>query len=172
MRENAPANTNHRRSNAGGIPKRHYVSQVRLDAPYTRWGVVGTFKASSVQLMWGPARSVGRIGWPSRTAGNGSGRYSCAVAACARSSGRSLGAGLLSPEGGCRAWHSFAVRGLLDPVTAPGCALGGRTGSDPGGAAEAVPHKRLAMLVRGASHPAARVFRSLAGPVAACWRRR
>lgn len=31
-----------------------------LDAPDTRWGVVGTFKASSVQLMWGPARSVGR----------------------------------------------------------------------------------------------------------------
>lgn len=35
-----------------------------------------------------------------------------------------LGAGLLSHEGGCRAWHSFAVRGLLDPVKAPGCTLG------------------------------------------------
>lgn len=103
-------------------------------------------------------------------ADNGSGRYSCAVAACACSSGHTLGAGLLSPEGGCRAWHSFAVRGLLDPVTAPGCTLGKRTGSDPGGAAKAVPHKRLAMLVHGASHPDARVFRSLAGPVAGRWR--
>ena len=135
--------------------------------PRTHGGVVGTFKASSVQLMWGPARSVGRSHRLAArgAADNGSGRYSCAVAACARSSGRSLGAGLLSPEGGCRAWHSFAVRGLLDPVTAPGCALGGRTGSDPGGAAEAVPHKRLAMLVHGASHPDARVFRSLAVPL-------
>ena len=29
MHEKAPASTYHRRSNTGGIPKRHYVSQVR-----------------------------------------------------------------------------------------------------------------------------------------------
>lgn len=38
-------------------------------------------------------------------------------------------------------------RGLLDPVMDPAYALDKRTGSDPGGAAEAVPHKRLAMLI-------------------------
>ena len=103
--------------------------------------------------------------WVRGVADNGSGRYSWAVAACACSSGHTLGAGLLSPEGGCRAWHSFAVRGLLDPVKAPGCTLGKRTGSDPGGAAKAVPHKRLAMLVHGASHPDTRVFRSLVAPL-------
>lgn len=104
--------------------------------------------------------------WVRGVADNGSGHYSCAVAACACSSGHTLGAGLLSHEGGCRAWHSFAVRGLLDPVKAPGCTLGKRTGSDPGGAAKAVPHKRLAMLVHGASHPDTRVFRSLVVSVA------
>ena len=30
-----------------------------------------------------PGRSVGRIGWPLKAADNGSGHYSCAVAACA-----------------------------------------------------------------------------------------
>ena len=135
--------------------------------PRTHSGCGGDVQGivSSVDVGTSPVgRSVASVGrWGA--ADNGSGRYSCAVAACARSSGHSLGAGLLSPEGGCRAWHSFAIRGLLDPVTAPGCALGGRTGSDPGGAAEAVPHKRLAMLVHGASHPDARVFRSLAVPL-------
>lgn len=35
----------------------------------------------------------------------------------------------------CRAWHSFAVLGLLDQVKAPVCALGNVAGSDPGSTA-------------------------------------
>jgi len=35
----------------------------------------------------------------------------------------------------CRAWHSFAVQVLRSLVTAPVCALGKRTGSDPGSTA-------------------------------------
>lgn len=35
----------------------------------------------------------------------------------------------------CRAWHSFAAQVLRSLVTAPVCALGKRTGSDPGSTA-------------------------------------
>lgn len=35
----------------------------------------------------------------------------------------------------CRAWHSFAAQVLRSLVTAPGCALGKRTGSNPGSTA-------------------------------------
>lgn len=35
----------------------------------------------------------------------------------------------------CRAWHSFAAQVLRLLVTAPGCALGKRAGSDPGSTA-------------------------------------
>ena len=52
-----------------------------------------------------------------------------------------------APATWCRrwAWHSFAVLGLLDQVTAPVCTLGNVAGSDPGSTAR----KRLVMLVRG-----------------------